>query len=61
MEIENVEVMMTDQGLLFYKLYSNGHPYDTSLVWIAFMRSLIAAQRVPGRHPTKTFEKFENL
>jgi len=31
-----------------YKLYSNGHSYDTSLVWISLFRELILAQHVPA-------------
>lgn len=28
-EIENVEVLFTDKGILICKLYSTNHPYDT--------------------------------
>src|SRR5690242_4789189 len=40
-EIENAEVLYTDSGLYVYKIYSNGHGYDTSLVWISFFRELV--------------------
>jgi GNAT superfamily N-acetyltransferase len=47
-ELENIEVIFTDQGLYLYKLYSNGHPYDTSLVWVQFLKSILAANLVPS-------------
>ena len=47
-EIENIEVMFTDQGLLVYKIYSNGHPYDTSLVWASMFKTLIESNYIPA-------------
>ncbi|KAH3732495.1 hypothetical protein Pelo_16673 [Pelomyxa schiedti] len=47
-EMENLEIVFTDQGLYIYKLYTNGHPYDTSLAWVSFFRELMAASLVPG-------------
>eukprot|EP01105_Mastigella_eilhardi_P007821 TRINITY_DN194_c5_g1_i1.p1 TRINITY_DN194_c5_g1~~TRINITY_DN194_c5_g1_i1.p1 ORF type:complete len:1733 (+),score=377.66 TRINITY_DN194_c5_g1_i1:121-5199(+) len=47
-EMENVELVFTDQGMLVYKLYTNGHSCDTSLAWVAFLRSVMAASLVPG-------------
>lgn len=47
-ELENIEVIFTDQGLYLYKLYSNGHPYDTSLVWVQFLKSVLSAGLVPS-------------
>lgn len=48
LEIENVEVLFTDQGLFVFKLYSNGHPYDTSLVWLSFFKTLLENHFVPA-------------
>lgn len=31
-EIENAEMLFMDEGVYFYRAYSNGHPYDTSQV-----------------------------
>ena len=32
LEIENAELLFMDQGVLVFRAYSNGHPYDTSQV-----------------------------
>eukprot|EP01125_Pyxidicula_operculata_P010404 TRINITY_DN3421_c1_g2_i2.p1 TRINITY_DN3421_c1_g2~~TRINITY_DN3421_c1_g2_i2.p1 ORF type:complete len:1774 (+),score=439.41 TRINITY_DN3421_c1_g2_i2:2-5323(+) len=47
-EIENLEVIFTDQGMYVYKLYTNSHPYDTTLGWILFFKSLIEYNFVPA-------------
>jgi hypothetical protein len=46
-EIENVEVLFTDQGMLVYQLYTNGHPFDTSLLWISTFQALLQDNFVP--------------
>jgi hypothetical protein len=33
-EIENLEALLTDSGMYIFKLYTNGHSYDTSVVWV---------------------------
>lgn len=43
-----MEVLYTDSGLYIYRIYSNGHSYDTSLVWIAFFRELLLSNHVPA-------------
>lgn len=47
-EIENIEVLFTDQGLYVFKLYTNGHPYDTSLVWASFFKTLVDSHYIPA-------------
>jgi hypothetical protein len=47
-EIENIEVLFTDQGFFVYKLYTNGHPYDTSLVWVSMFKTLVESHLVPA-------------
>jgi len=32
LEIENAELLFMDQGILVYRAYSTGHPYDTAQV-----------------------------
>jgi ribosomal protein S18 acetylase RimI-like enzyme len=66
-EIENVEVLFTDQGLYIFKLYSNGHPYDTSLVWALFFKALVESNLIPAiiipKHfpNNRTFNLIENF
>lgn len=43
LEIENAELLFTDQGVLLYRAYSNGHPYDTSQVSMALIPYAIKA------------------
>lgn len=47
-EIENIEVIFTDQGMFCYKIYTNGHQKDTSLVWLQLFKELLAQQVVPA-------------
>jgi len=60
-ELENCEVLLTDQGSLVYKAYTNGHKLDTSLVWCQifvklWQARLLPAIIVPFDHPNpKTF------
>jgi hypothetical protein len=60
-ELENCEVLLTDQGALVYKAYTNGHKFDTSLVWsqvfVKVLQSgLFPALIIPFDHPNpKTF------
>ena len=48
MEVENVEVLMTDQGLYIYKAYGCGHKYTLWPVWMLFFRALLVSGYVPG-------------
>lgn len=34
--------------MFVYKLYTNGHPYDTSLVWCCLFKTLIEAHYIPA-------------
>ncbi|XP_066932590.1 uncharacterized protein [Clytia hemisphaerica] len=58
-EIENCEFLLTNQGLLLYKAYSSGHPYDTSEIWIEFFleiierKELLPAIILPYHFPNK--------
>lgn len=57
-EIENVEIFFSDQGGYIFKSYTNGHSYDTSMVWIVFFhallsRGLLPAIIVPNNYPTR--------
>lgn len=36
LEIENAELLFMDQGVLVFRAYTNGHPFDTSQVDIDF-------------------------
>jgi len=60
-ELENCEVLLTDQDSLVYKAYTNGHKLDTSLVWCQifvklWQARLLPAIIVPFDHPNaKTF------
>lgn len=47
-EIENAEVLLTDQGLFVFGVYTNGHVLDTSSVWISFLKNLVEYQYVPA-------------
>jgi hypothetical protein len=56
-ELENVELLLTEQGLFMFKAYSSGHVFDTSEVWIAcilklLQSNLIPTVIVPHNHPT---------
>jgi hypothetical protein len=46
-EIENAEVLFTDQGLFVYKIYSNAHQFDTSAVWATMLKKLVELHYVP--------------
>jgi len=46
-EIENMAVLLTDQGLLMFNLYSHRQPYDTSLAWCCLFKSLVQSIYVP--------------
>ena len=48
LEIENMEVIFTDQGLYVFKLYSNGHHLDTTLAWLQFFKILASSRLVPA-------------
>lgn len=57
-EIENVEVLLTDQGCYVFKSYTNGHSYDTSMVWIVFFHTLLhsgilPAIIIPNNYPSR--------
>ncbi|RUS35281.1 hypothetical protein BC938DRAFT_473208 [Jimgerdemannia flammicorona] len=41
-EIENVETLMTDEGLYVFKAYTNGHIFDTSKIWLTVFRNLLS-------------------
>ena len=47
-EIESIEVLLTEQGLLIYQAYTNGHAADTSGCWAAAFRMLIDSGLVPA-------------
>lgn len=47
-EFENIEVLLTDQGALIYKIYGNGHESDTSAVWATFFCHLLREDLVPA-------------
>ena len=47
-QLENVEVIYTDQGLFFYEIYSRGHSFDTSEIWATFMKCLLESKYVPA-------------
>ena len=41
-EIENSEVILTQQGVFLFQAYTNGHIYDTSKVWLNFCKTLLS-------------------
>lgn len=45
-EIENVEILMTDQGMYVFNIYTNGHILDTSLIWIAIFKVICNSANV---------------
>lgn len=47
-EIENIEVLFTDQGLYVFKLYTNGHHQETTLAWLQFFKMLATSRLVPA-------------
>lgn len=47
-ELENVEVLLTDQGMYFFKIYAQSHALDTSVVWALFLRMLVLNELVPA-------------
>jgi hypothetical protein len=48
LEIENIEVLYTDQGIYTFKLYTNGHNLDTTLAWLQFFKILATSRLVPA-------------
>ena len=64
-ELENSEVIFTDQGLYLYKSYSNGHVYDTSKVWLSLFKTLLSPPyQVPSiilPRGFPTFSAYERL
>ena len=48
LELENIEVLYTDQGLYVFKLYTNGHNLDTTLAWLQFFKVLASSRLVPA-------------
>jgi hypothetical protein len=67
LEIENIEVLFTDQGLYTFKLYTNGHNLDTTLAWLQFFKVLASSRMVPAiivpnNFPTvKIFNQLESF
>ena len=57
--MENVEVLLTDQGMYFFKIYAQSHALDTSVVWALFLRMLVLNELVPAavRYLTYTTHK----
>lgn len=58
-EIENAEVLFADQGGYVFKSYTNGHAYDTSMVWVVFFHALLQsgalpALIVPNNYPSRS-------
>jgi hypothetical protein len=60
LEIENVEILFTPEGAYMFKAYSNGHPYDTSQVWVSLLTALLAepsslvpAVIIPNSYPNQ--------
>lgn len=47
-EIENIEILYTDQGAFFFKLYSSGHSYETFPVWVKCFEYMIEKNLVPS-------------
>jgi hypothetical protein len=47
-EVENAEIIYTDQGVFFYRAYSRGHAYNTSEIWAAFIKSLLSSGYAPS-------------
>lgn len=48
LELENIEVIYTDQGVYCFKLYTNGHNLDTTLAWLQFFKLLATSRLVPA-------------
>jgi len=44
-EVESVEVLLTDQGLLCYQAYTNGHSWDTEPLYTALFAKLLSDGR----------------
>lgn len=67
LEIENIEVVYTDQGMFIFKLYTNGHNLDTTLAWLQFFKllassRLVPALIIPNNFPTvRIFNQLENF
>ena len=58
-ELENSEIIFTDQGLYVYKAYSNGHVYDTSKVWLSLFKTLLSPPyQVPAIIIPRGFPNF---
>ncbi|KAL5493303.1 hypothetical protein EMCRGX_G014460 [Ephydatia muelleri] len=59
LEIENLEMLFMHEGVYTFKAYSNGHPYDTSQVWLSLFHalltepSLVPAIIVPKSYPNE--------
>jgi hypothetical protein len=47
-ELENVEVLFCEEGMYVFKSYSNGHPFDTSQVWVSMFSKMLADPLVPA-------------
>ena len=47
-EIENVEALFTDSGMYIFKVYTNGHSYDTAVVWVCLFKALIESNYIPA-------------
>ena len=47
-QLENAEIIYTDQGMYFYRIYPGGHSYNTSEIWAAFIKSLLDSDYVPA-------------
>jgi len=68
LEIENAELLFMDQGILVYRAYSTGHPYDTAQVWTALFEdildkrdiapSLILPYHLPNRHTWESIRRI---
>lgn len=46
-EIESVESVWTEEGIYFFRAYSNGHSWDTSQCWAALFKRLLLGGLVP--------------
>ena len=47
-ELENVEVLLTDQGMYFYRLYQQSNSVDNSVIWALFLRMLLLNELIPA-------------
>lgn len=72
-EIENAEMLFTEEGVFLFKAYTNGHPYDTSQVWLQLFAamlkeesssssSLVPAIIIPRGYPNqRTWEALRRI